>query len=254
MSQMPITQNAAAQLAIFANPDALETVREIMSSEDFSASDLDRIKVPGAGGLMWEIPTAEGSRDSREIRGIILLSKTGRAYWQSKYSGENSKPDCVSLDGQCGTGNPGGQCAACPFNQYESAAEGSGKACKETRTLLVLQEDELIPTVLRVPPSSIKELKQFLLRLAKKGLRLSHVASVLTLERDKSAGGITYSKIKFAAADALTPEQRKAIDPFTAAFAMAFDRAHASTVTERSGGAEQGGNMPTGEEQNPFGA
>ena len=52
----------------------------------------------------------------------------------------------------------------------------------------------------------------------------------------------------------LTPEQRKAIDPFTAAFAMAFDRAHASTVTERSGGAEQGGNMPTGEEQNPFGA
>ena len=220
MSQMPVTQNAAAQLAIFANPDALETVREIMSSEDFSASDLDRIKVPGAGGLMWEI----------------------------------SKPDCVSLDGQCGTGNPGGQCAACPFNQYESAAEGSGKACKETRTLLVLQEDELIPTVLRVPPSSIKELKQFLLRLAKKGLRLSHVASVLTLERDKSAGGITYSKIKFAAADALTPEQRKAIDPFTAAFAMAFDRAHASTVTERSGGAEQGGNMPTGEEQNPFGA
>ena len=106
MSQMPATQNAAAQLAIFANPDALETVREIMSSEDFSASDLDRIKVPGAGGLMWEIPTAEGSRDSREIRGIILLSKTGRAYWQSKYSGENSKPDCVSLDGQCGTGNP----------------------------------------------------------------------------------------------------------------------------------------------------
>lgn len=152
MSQMPVTQNAAAQLAIFANPDALETVREIMSSEDFSASDLDRIKVPGAGGLMWEIPTAEGSRDSREIRGIILLSKTGRAYWQSKYSGENSKPDCVSLDGQCGTGNPGGQCAACPFNQYESAAEGAGKACKETRTLLVLQEDELIPTVLRVPP------------------------------------------------------------------------------------------------------
>ena len=118
----------------------------------------------------------------------------------------------------------------------------------------MLQEDELIPTVLRVPPSSIKELKQFLLRLAKKGLRLSHVASVLTMERDKSAGGITYSKIKFAAADALTPEQRKAIDPFTAAFAMAFDRAHASTVTERSGGAEQGGNMPTGEEQNPFGA
>ena len=118
----------------------------------------------------------------------------------------------------------------------------------------MLQEDELIPTVLRVPPSSIKELKQFLLRLAKKGLRLSHVASVLTLERDKSAGGITYSKIKFAAADALTPEQRKAIDPFTTAFAMAFDRAHASTVTERSGGAEQGGNMPTGEEQNPFGA
>ena len=47
---------------------------------------------------------------------------------------------------------------------------------------------------------------------------------------------------------------RKAIDPFTTAFAMAFDRAHASTVTERSGGAEQGGNMPTGEEQNPFGA
>ena len=207
MSQMPVTQNAAAQLAIFANPDALETVREIMSSEDFSASDLDRIKVPAAGGLMWEIPTAEGSRDSREIRGIILLSKIGRAYWQSKYSGENSKPDCVSLDGQC---------AACPFNQYESAAEGAGKACKETRTLLVLQEDELIPTVLRVPPSSIKELKQFLLRLAKKGLRLSHVASVLTLERDKSAGGITYSKIKFAAADALTPEQRKELYDRTA--------------------------------------
>lgn len=254
MSQMPATQTQTTQLAIFSNPDALETVREIMSSEDFSASDLDRIKVPGAGGLMWEIPTAEGSRDSREVRGVILLSKTGRAYWQNKYSGENSKPDCASLDGRCGTGNPGGLCADCPFNQYESASEGAGKACKETRTLLVLQEDELIPTVLRVPPSSIKELKQFLLRLAKKGLRLSHVTSVLTLERDKSAGGITYSKIKFAAADALTPEQRKLIDPFTAAFAMAFDRAHASTVTERSGGAEQGGPMPTGDEQNPFGA
>lgn len=250
MSQELVTQNTDAQnLAIFSTPDAMDVIQDVIRSDDFSAADLDRVRVPGAGGLMWEIPTAEGSRNESELNGIIIYHQTGRGYWPSQYNGDNSPPKCASMDGVCGHGEPGGDCSVCPFNQYESAESGAGKACKETRTLLLLQENELIPTVLRIPPSSLKDFKAYLLRLAKGARRIQHVVTCMTLERDKSKGGITYSRIKFKTVLSLNPEERARVSAFAAAFAETFKSVHAESVVE--GEASQAQSREDSEE-NPF--
>ena len=91
------------------------------------------------------------------IDGIILYSRNVRLYWQSAYGdGSTSPPDCKSTDGVTGEGTPGGDCHACPFNQWGSAAAGNGKACAQRTELYILTPLSPFPIVVSAPPTSQK--------------------------------------------------------------------------------------------------
>lgn len=249
METNPAVVESNAPAVINLDQDALAAIADNMSGESLSASDLDRLRVPSGGGQSWEVQTLTGPEERKEVRGVVLMSKSGRAFYEREFSGEKNPPDCISLDFVQGIGSPGGACAACPLNQYESAAKGKGKACKETRTVMVLMDGDLLPTVLRVPPSSLKAWRSYVMRLSKRGIRLQHVVTSMTLAKAKSSDGIAYSEIVFSAAAVIPPEQRSVIDNYIARFSSAFEAAHADSVAERAGSAE-----PTapGEEKNPF--
>lgn len=147
-----------------------------MATGDFTAEDLaddldgiqmniPRIKIPGGGTIQFEIPTDDPANPdyTKVLEGVILFHHLNNAYWEegNEYD-ESTPPLCTSLDGRVGTGEPGGICAACALNEYGTAPEGRGKACKNMRTLYLLCSGEYMPYQISLPPTSLKPFNDFL--------------------------------------------------------------------------------------------
>lgn len=191
---MKIESYAVAQID---NQELKEIIRENLGGTSITKFDLDRVKVPSGGGTTWEVPTLDGTEDMKALEGVVIFFKDENAYWAQKYDGSNNPPDCYSADGIIGEGNPGGQCAKCPLNQFGSADDGAGKACKNVRTIFLIREGSILPLAVSVPPTSLKEARKYFLRLAASAVPYYGVVTEMTLEKDKNSTGIAYSKIKF---------------------------------------------------------
>lgn len=198
-----------------------EILQENLGGEHISAFELDRVKVPSGGGTTWEVPTLEGVEDAKAIEGVVIYFKNQNAYWKEKYDGQNNPPDCVSNDGMVGIGTPGGDCAVCPLNAFGS--EGKGKACKNMRTLFILREGDVLPLVLTLPPTSLKDARKYFLRLASKGIPYYGVITEITLDKDKNENGITYSKAKLSLKGRLDPDTVKKLKAFQDSLKPALD-------------------------------
>lgn len=171
-------------------PGALaELIRENVG-EDITPFDLPRVKVPSGGGIFWGYETAAGPVSTPAIEGIIAHVHKSKSYWAVSLddSTESTPPDCMSFDCITGQGNPGGDCARCPMNQYETAQKGSGKACKDTADIFIITKTGIMPTVIQVPPTSLKSLKKYGITIMDGGMRLSDVVTKFTLHSEKKAG------------------------------------------------------------------
>ena len=82
------------------------------------------------------------------------------------------------------------------------------------RQLFIVRENDILPLVLTLPPTSIKPAKQYFMRLASKGIKYTHAVTRITLEKAKSGEGITYSKAAFALVKQLEPAVCTKIDAF----------------------------------------
>jgi hypothetical protein len=196
--------------------DLQEAVYENIGSGELKPSDFDRIKVPSGGATTWSIPTIDGEIDVKAFEGVVVAWKDQKAYWQVAFdeSGGGTPPDCTSEDMIFGMGNPGGDCATCPFNQFGSADKGEGKACKDIRTLLIVREGDILPIVLNVPPTSIQPLKKLFLRLVGAQTKYYDVVIKFELEKTKSKSGIQYAEVKPSVVGRIAPERRAAIKSY----------------------------------------
>lgn len=152
--KLPANQNAAVEEPI----DDFNDFDGIMMS-------FPRIKIPGGGSTQFEIPSdnPEKPNYAPSIEGIIIYNHNTNAYWEEGTEYDlNASPMCSSPDGKTGFGDPGGACELCPYNQYESDPNGGkGKACKNMRSLYILQNDSLMPINLLLPPTSLREYSNF---------------------------------------------------------------------------------------------
>lgn len=173
-------------------------MRENLGGQGFRLTDLDKIKVPSGGGSTWEVPTLQGNKPYQVLEGIILHFKDVRAYWKEK-DGGNKPPDCSSSDSAHGVGDPGGDCQKCPFAQFGSATDdrgnaAGGQACKAMRLFLFLREDDMIPMIVALPPTSLQNAKKYFLRLVANGYPFYGVTTQLRLEQAKNPQSKPYSK------------------------------------------------------------
>ena len=127
-------------------------------TEDNIARSFGAVKVMRETG-QFELPSGQ-LVDS--IEGYVLHSHSANAYWAKKPEddgdGGTAPPDCKSDDGIKPDGGEDRQCtvcATCPQNQYDSAPDSKGKACKNTIKMLILMDNEFIPVILAAPPTSI---------------------------------------------------------------------------------------------------
>lgn len=191
-------------------PGALaELIKENVGSE-ISAFDLPRIKVPTGGGQFWQFVNALGPQSVPSLEGVIAHVHRSKSRWDIEYDDatEMTPPDCSSFDCVTGVGKPGGDCATCPYNQYETAAKGSGKACKDLADVFIITRTGIMPTVVQVPRTSLKSLKKYGIAIMDAGLSIHDVLTKLTLHTEKKAGKDT-AIIDFASAGPI-PEEMKA--------------------------------------------
>ncbi|MBE0534532.1 MAG: hypothetical protein IH624_02605 [Phycisphaerae bacterium] len=96
---------------------------------------------------------------AREFAGHILFWHNANQYYTSEYGeGSSVVPDCASSDGIRPDGGEFVQadsCRACGMNRFGSAPDGTAKACQNTIRLYVLVDGEVIPCLLKAPPSSL---------------------------------------------------------------------------------------------------
>lgn len=148
-----------------AMPEAEFTQEELAEDMEGLQISFPRVKIPAGGALQFEIPSddPENPDYERNLVGVILFHHPNNAYWPegSEYD-ENTNPLCSSVDGKLGIGEPGGSCTACALNRFGSAAEGSGKACKNMRVLYLLRSGEFMPLQVTLPPTSLKPFREFM--------------------------------------------------------------------------------------------
>lgn len=200
-------------------PIPASDIKAIMESalapgERLDVLSLPTIKVPAGGGRTWDLP--DGS-SAQELTGIAVVRRPVRAYWSAPFEGGGTPPDCSSLDAMTGTGTPGGKCETCDMAQFGSGKDQS-QACRLITRLFLLQEGNILPTLLPLPPSAFKACQSYVIGLTARGMALWHVRTAITLKTEKSTGGITYSMPEFKVAGVLTPEERAEMNGYRASF------------------------------------
>ena len=197
-------------------------IAQAMSEEmDGLQIDFDRVKIPTGGGLAFEVPGDDPDSPDmeKELIGVIIDHHPVNAYWENKFEGQNNPPNCSSMDGRQGFNSETGEirnCKTCPLNQFGSADDGRGKACKNMHRVYLLRSGEMFPLLITLPPTSIKPLSNYIAkRVLAKGKRTTDVITKISLKKAQNSSGITYSQVQFAKVDDLNAEVAEQIKQFS---------------------------------------
>lgn len=199
--------------------EVIEAIKDNLGGQTINPGDLDRVVWPSGASKMFQIPSLDGSDERKEIEGIVLSVNRVRSYWKNP-NPSNSPPDCSSLDCKSGVGTPGGDCGKCPLAVFGSAVrqdgkQGRGQACKEKAVLFILRPGHTLPTVIRIPPSSLQTWKKFGLDIAQqKQVPFWRCVVKLSLRTEKSGDGIDYPALVPSLVSVTTAEEGAAIKSF----------------------------------------
>ena len=202
------------------NETALATVGEKKKGLSLEAiasiynEDLDE----GMDGVVVRLPQYKIIRESgqfltpegtcfKDLIGVIVDSHLSFGYWENK---DDKRPTCFSFDGKVpseGVEHPlSPKCISCPMNQFGSAKEGRGKACKNMRRLVILLDGEQFPIRLTLPPTSLKPYDEYVCRLRTKGLPPNAVMTNLSLGMTTTPEGYKVAIASFKTEMTLSPE------------------------------------------------
>lgn len=163
-----------------------------------------RVKVPSGDLAVFEVD----DEPAKSVEGIIVDHFASRVLYLKKYGeGDKTPPICRSNDGIYGervgtdTKIP---CANCEYNVWGSYHKfideketSNRKACQEKHLLFLLRSGELLPLLFSLPSTSISPLAMYMTKLGMKGKNQTSVVTRISLEKDKSKGGIEYVKTVF---------------------------------------------------------
>nr|WP_325245616.1 hypothetical protein [uncultured Oscillibacter sp.] len=180
--------------------DSKFTNAELADDMDGLLLSFQRAKIPGGGVLQFEMPGDDPENPDYvpTLEGVILFNHSANSYWPagSEYD-DNTPPQCQSVDGKMGYGDPGGICETCVNNRFGSDPKGNGKACKNMRMLYLLRNGEMLPIQFSLPPTSIRPYTNFVnSAFLLRGRRVCSGLVQIGL-RKVSSNGFTYSVATF---------------------------------------------------------
>lgn len=162
---------------------ALQNIKDQMNAE---LAELGSTVAPPASrkistaGKKFTLP--DGTAHPGPLTCVVLDHTNFNAYYKKAYDPQNPVgPDCFALSKVISDMAPHEQapeaqnedCATCPMNKFQSAAQGKGKACRNKVRLAIAPSDcdpEDDPMTLEASPSSIKTWNSFVSKLKQQGI------------------------------------------------------------------------------------
>lgn len=135
---------------------------------------------------------------------VVLLNANpnlSKVFYAHGYEdGSTEKPTCFSNDGL----RPSDEslekqsktCAACPNNVWGSGANGKGKACSDTRRVAVARPDTITdPMLLRIPPASLKTLREHSEVVGRHGVPMHSVVTKIAFDPQEATPRLLFEPI-----------------------------------------------------------
>ncbi len=211
-------------------------IREVMEmnlggGEGISLFDFERVKLGAGGSTSFTIESPDGEEDTvKTFEALICHRVDQRSYWSvgMDEGGGATPPDCSSFDLQTGYGDNGNgdgehACRTCPKNQWGSDPKGGkGKACSQTVKLMLLRqgaEASPFPSVLSVPAGSLKQFNRYMFALTAKGVGFKAGVHKFSLEKDTSATGVVFAKLKVELVRKLEDAEAERVEAYGEAIA-----------------------------------
>ncbi|GEM_PF-3417332 len=201
------TLKSNSYLALSEQSDKALATLDKISGFNFSISELDRIVMPSTGETSFTIQTSESRDKIQYFEGIVVAQNDVRMYWKKESLKGLSSPVCFSNDCISGIGNPGGNCSSCFLAQFDSKRHSPN--CQKRKAVLILREDNILPSLFVAPPISAKALSNYFLILASNRIRPAFAKTSFTLAQEKSASGVLFSKINAHVKSLLTEEEKQ---------------------------------------------
>lgn len=262
---VPTEDNFPALASADTLTDVLGMLTDNVGEDGISLFDLPKIKMPTGGATAFEIPpefAGEEPTTERKIQVVLAHWQPVRTLFPIPEEGEptlGELPLCTAADGK--HPDPGGlfadggervaanplpvlpdgskgrrSCANCPMSRFGShpKAGRKGQACQDRRLMFVLRTDDLLPTLLNVPPTSIVNLRQTMIRLTTK-YRVHYSSMILELSLRKVEKSNTYAVIEIRPVgqlDGARPESQGGPTPDSPAWvAWQYSERFAALVT-----------------------
>jgi len=174
--------------------------------------DFPRIGILHTNGAgTFQTGASDAAEFEKEIEGVILHNHGQKAWWarpMGESGGAGEKPQCYSLDGVLprpdSEQKQAEDCGKCAHNEYGSdvrpdGSAGRGKACKDMRRLFILRTDQVFPSILVIPPTSLKNWSGYVTNLVnthkmRPGICVTKVKAVQAASRD----GVKFTRVEFS--------------------------------------------------------
>jgi hypothetical protein len=157
----------------------------------------------------------DGQTNSIEVVLVKASPVIGKTFYKHGWQmGSNTGPDCFSNDGVAPDANvPDRQnpiCKTCKNNDFGSGPNGRGKACADSKRVVVVPVDDMPneayggPMLLRVPPASLQNMAAYGDKLKQVGYHPFAVSTRISFDVK-----VTHPQFVFQAVRALNDEEAK---------------------------------------------
>lgn len=199
----------AALPAYLTGASNLDVNKEVIRAAAFPALSIKGMKFTiNKDGVKRVITKPDDPDEVAQSINVVFLraNLNAKTFFAKKYSegdSDHQRPDCYSFDGIAPSPNATApqakKCALCPHNQWGSRTgddgEAKGKSCQDNARIAVSAPDNIDPMLLRVPPKSLKPLRETLKLIAARKLPYNAAVIKLGFDRDAPSPVLTFKPV-----------------------------------------------------------
>ena len=232
-------------LLLKSSPEDIGRAMKATSGRRVRVFDLERASLPGGKGKPSWVVTGgpEGEEFHDEITGIIIGIRDWRTWWKEAYGdGNKGPPSCASDDAIHGRGDRSvdgsdgygvHDCLTCKWAQFGSDRRpkgGRGQDCSERRAIFLITQETIYPTLLVLPPTSIRPIDSYRMALEGRMKPLYLYEVTLGIEKDKNTDGVDFSKIILKRNRILSGSQLQRLEQMSSSFQATMSSSAAGEV------------------------
>jgi hypothetical protein len=209
MQLVPFDSSANLPAYLSNAADLLDINKEVVKAAAFPVMSIKGMKFTLVRDGVKKVLTKPDDPDEvAQSIGVVFLRANlhAKTFYAKKYSegdSDGQRPDCYSYDGVAPSPNSvspqAKKCAVCPRNQWGARVsedgEAKGKECSDNARIAITTPDEMNPTLLRVPPASLKGLKEMLKIVASRKVPYNAVVVKIGFDREAPSPKLTFKPV-----------------------------------------------------------